>query len=266
VALLDARIPSFSYGGPPILQGIEVRADRPGLLALLGPNGSGKSTLLKILAGLLPAPGATLHIHDRTILGRPAREVASLVSWVPQRPEIAEGLTVREMVRVGRYRIERPLRPLPPAEEALIQSALDEAALAPLAERDACTLSGGEAQRALLARALAQKAPVLLLDEPIASLDLRFQEETYARLQGLAQAGRLVLVADHHVELVADYADRLLLLSAGRIVADGPPSEVLTVQNLREVFGIERVLFADPVSGSPRLARPERSRPFAGMP
>jgi iron complex transport system ATP-binding protein len=245
---------------------VRVRVEGPGLLALLGPNGSGKSTLLKILAGLLVAPGAEVRMMGQPIPGRPAREVAELVSWVPQRAEVAEGLTVREMVRVARYRIERPLRPLPQSEESTIQAILDEASLGPFSEREASTLSGGEVQRALLARALAQATPVLLLDEPIASLDLRYQEETYTRLRALARSGKLVLVADHHVEVVADYADRLLLLSEGTLVADGPPSEVVTEEHLRTAFGIERTLFADPVSGSPRLARPERPRTDGGAP
>jgi iron complex transport system ATP-binding protein len=186
----------------------------------------------------------------------PPREIARWIAWVPQRSEVAEGMTVREMVRVGRYRIERPLRALPERDEARVTAVLGESDLLALADREAGTLSGGEYQRAVLARALAQETPLLLLDEPIASLDLRFQEEVYARLRRLADQGRLVLVADHHVELAADYADRLLLLRDGSVHADGPPREVLTSRRIQEVFGVERRLFPDPVTGSPRLARP----------
>jgi iron complex transport system ATP-binding protein len=261
--MLEARIPSFSYRGPTVLREIEIRAPEAGLLALVGPNGSGKSTLLRILAGLLPCPQADVRILGRSLAELRPRRMAELVAWVPQRAEEAEGMTVREMVRVGRYRVEEPLRPLPEAEEERITSTLAQAGLGPLADRDAGTLSGGEYQRALLARAMVQATPLLLLDEPIASLDLRFQEEVYARLRELARSGRLVLVADHHIELAADHADRLLLLHEGRIAAEGVPREVLTGKRILEVFGVDRVVFSDPVSGSPRLARPGPARPGA---
>jgi iron complex transport system ATP-binding protein len=165
-------------------------------------------------------------------------------------------MTVREMVRIGRYRIERPLRPLPPEEQSRIDAALEAVGLLGLADREVETLSGGEWQRALVARAVAQETPVLLLDEPIANLDLRYQEEVYALLKRLALDGRLVLVADHHLEIAASYADRVLLLHQGSIVADGPPAAVLTTERIAEVFDVRLDVFADPVAGSPRLSRP----------
>jgi iron complex transport system ATP-binding protein len=258
-ALLDVRIPEFSYGGPVVLQRIELRAAEPGLIALVGPNGSGKSTLLRILAGLLSCRGAEVRIQGLPLGTMRPREIAERVAWVPQRSETAEGMTVREMVRIGRFRVERPLRPLPDMEERRITNVLADTGLTALADREAGSLSGGEHQRAVLARVLVQETPVLVLDEPIASLDLRFQEEVYERLRRLSRGGRLVLVSDHHVELAADYADRLLLLRDGAVRADGPAREVLTRESIREVFGVERQLFPDPVSGSPRLARPARS-------
>jgi iron complex transport system ATP-binding protein len=140
-----------------------------------------------------------------------------------------------------------------------IESALESVGLQVLADREVETLSGGEWQRALVARAIAQDTPVLLLDEPVASLDLRYQDEVYVLLRRLADDGRLVIVADHHLEIAASYADRALLLRQGTIVADGPPDTVLTAETIADVFDVRLDVFADPVTGSPRLSRPRRS-------
>lgn len=254
--ILDVSVPSFRYNAAPVLHRIEIKVDRRTLVALIGPNGSGKSTLLKIAGGLLRGEGASVVIEGKSIDDLSYRDVARLISWVPQRAEQVFAMTVREMVRVGRYRVQRPLRPLPDSEESRIDSALESTGIGHLANREVDTLSGGEWQRALIARAVAQDTPILLLDEPVASLDLRYQDEVYLLLRRLASAGRLILVADHHLEVAASYADRTLLLEAGKIVADGPPGDVLTSEKIASVFGVELDVFPDPVTGSPRLSRP----------
>lgn len=258
--LLRVAVPTFRYNTTPALANIDLSVARPCLAALLGPNGSGKSTLLKIAAGLLRASRATVQIRGESVGSLSIREVARLLAWVPQRADLPFAVTVREMVRVGRYRIERPLRPAPPEEGSRIETALESVGLSGLADREVETLSGGEWQRALVARAIAQDTPVLLLDEPVANLDLRYQDEIYILLRRLADDGRLVVVADHHLEIAASYADRALLLHRGTIVADGPPASVLTAETIRDVFGVRLDVFADPVTGSPRLSRPKATR------
>jgi iron complex transport system ATP-binding protein len=153
---------------------------------------------------------------------------------------------------------ERPLWPLPAADEEIHRAR--EVGLDLLAEREVETLSGGEWQRAMIARAVAQDTPILLLDEPIASLDLRYQDEIYRLLRGLASSGRLILVADHHLETVAAHADRLILLREGRKICEGPPAEVLTAERIEETFAVRVRVFQDPVTGTPRLSRPDDSR------
>ncbi|MDM7917362.1 MAG: ABC transporter ATP-binding protein [Candidatus Eisenbacteria bacterium] len=253
---LDVEVDRFGYDGTEVLRDVRLRFDRPGLAALLGPNGSGKSTLLRIAAGLAREPGCRVRIHGKDLTRMGAREAAALVAWVPQRAEAVFAMSVREMVRVGRFRAHGvgPARGAA-GEEERIEAALESVGMLDLAHRDVDTLSGGEWQRALIARAVAQDTPVMLLDEPVASLDLRYQDEIYQLLRALASQGRAILVADHHIDLAACYCDRLLLLREGRIDADGPPS-VLQEETIARVFGIRTAVFPDPVTGTPRVSRP----------
>ncbi len=240
-----------------MLHDINVLFESPSLVALLGPNGSGKSTLLKLMGGLLCSKGESIQVDRLSLADLPAREAARWIAWVPQRADAVFAMSVREMVRVGRYRVERPMRAVPHEEEESVNVVLERVGLVDLADRDVTTLSGGEWQRALVARAVVQDAPIVLLDEPVASLDLRYQDEVYRLLRELASEGRLIIVADHHLEIAASYADRTLLLSGGVIVADGTAEEVMTTESISRVFDVHANVFKDPVSGSPRLSRPE---------
>jgi iron complex transport system ATP-binding protein len=141
-------------------------------------------------------------------------------------------------------------------EEQEVERAVAEVGLASMIDREVDTLSGGEWQRALIARAVVQDTPVMLLDEPIAGLDLRYQEEVYLLLRRLAVNGRLILVADHHLEVAASHAERIIMLDQGRVAADGDASEVLTAERIAKVFDVRIQVFLDPVTGSPRLSRP----------
>jgi iron complex transport system ATP-binding protein len=254
---VDVRAKAIGYGGRAILERIELTIRGPGVVAIVGRNGAGKSTLLKATVGLLRGAGIDVSICGQSLSGLPPRRIAGLAAWVPQRAETVFAMSLVEMVRVGRYRMNVPLRRAP-GEESMIRSALGQVGLADLADREVDTLSGGEWQRALVARAIVQDAPVLVLDEPVASLDLEYQEQVYRLLTRLAEQGRLVIVADHHLEVAASYAGRILGLRDGRVVADGAPADVLTSERIEEIFGVRVRVFSDPVTGSPRLSRPER--------
>lgn len=253
---LEIRAAHIGYGPDIVLRDIVLSLGGPGIVALVGRNGSGKSTLLKTAAGLLRGAGVHVSINGHAIGSLSPRRLAALIAWVPQRAETVFAMSVREMVRVGRYRMASPLRAIPGEEDA-IREAVDRVGLAALMNREVDTLSGGEWQRALVARAVVQEAPVLLLDEPVASLDLQYQDEVYQLLRDLAHEGKLVLVADHHLEVAASYADRILGIGDGRIVADGRPEQVLTTERIEQVFGVRVQVFPDPVTGTPRLSRPE---------
>lgn len=257
---LEVAVRTFAYDGEPVLRHVDLAFAGPGLGALVGPNGSGKSTLLKIASGLIRSSGASVAVCGKSVDAISPRALAGLIAWVPQRADLLFAMTVREMVRIGRYRVERPMRRLPAGEEEIVDSAIREVGLEKLGDREVETLSGGEWQRAMIARAIAQDTPVLVLDEPIASLDLRFQDEIYRLLRRLASSGRLVLVADHHLEVVAAHADRLILLSGGGIAADGPPAKILTAERIEETFGVRAQVFPDPFTGTPRVSRTEEKR------
>ncbi len=253
---LAINVASYGYDTGFRLEGVQLAFPGSGLVALVGPNGSGKSTLLRLAAGLIHGPGVHISIRGFLLRDLSKRDTARVVSWVPQRAEAVFSMTVREMVRVGRYRWNRPLRDPAPEDEREIERAVAEVGLAPMIDREVDTLSGGEWQRALIARAVAQDTPVMLLDEPIAGLDLRYQEEVYLLLRRLAADGRLVLVADHHLEVAASHAERIVMLHRGRVAADGSATEVLTADRIARVFDVKVEVFHDPVTGSPRLSRP----------
>jgi len=235
---LATRDLSAAYDGAAVFCAIRFRLARGELAALVGPNGAGKTTLLHLLAGLQAPSSGDVILAGRTLAAYPRREVARRIAFVPQFSDVVPGVTVREAVGLGRYPWMGPLAPPSAADRRAVERALAEMDLAPLAERTLETLSGGERQRVLLARALAQETPVLLLDEPAANLDLRYQQETFARLRQLVGERQIaVLVAEHHLNLVAATCDRLLVLHAGRLWADGPPAEVVTDRLLSEVFG-----------------------------
>ena len=242
----------FGYGGHPFLQVEAVELKGGEFVGLLGPNGAGKSTLLRLLAGLEFASAGTVEICGQSIARISAPERARRLAWVPQRSETPFDWTVREMVALGRYPFLRERLRDRPEDGAVVASALEHVGLDALADRPIATLSGGEWQRALVARALAQEPIALLLDEPVANLDLRYQREISELLRAIStERGVAVLVADHHLDLLAHHSDRLLLLDGGRIVAEGPARDVLTEERLAAVF--HTAVRVEDVDGRPRI-------------
>jgi len=225
-----------TFGRTPAVAGVTMTAGA-GVLGLLGPNGAGKTSLLRAVAGLLPCSG-TVSLHGTRLeeLGR--RERAQRLALVPQEPRTPPWLTVAEYVLLGRTPYLRPLaREGEPDREAAARS-LARLDLDELAERTLGTLSGGERQRVVVARALAQEASIVLLDEPTASLDIGHQQQALDLLDVLRDTEGLTLVAAmHDLTLAAQYADRVLLLDAGRLVADGAPADVLTEEALARHYG-----------------------------
>ncbi|TQJ57708.1 iron complex transport system ATP-binding protein [Streptomyces sp. SLBN-115] len=242
---------TVSYDGVDVVHGASV-ALRPGeVTVLVGPNGSGKSTLLRTIARLQPARHATLRIDaDTDGLTLTAREFARHVALLTQGRPTPSGLTVRDLVEFGRYpyrgRFGRP----DPDASAAVDRALALTGVTDLAERGADHLSGGQLQRVRLAGCLAQETGVLLLDEPTTYLDLRYQIELLDLIRDLADDhGIAVGVVLHDLDQAAAVADRITLLEAGRIVADGPPEDVLTPERLTAVYGIRIDVDTDPLTG-----------------
>ncbi len=254
---LAARDIEISYDArlAPILAGLTVSVRAGEFVGVVGPNGSGKSTLVRALSrALRPSRGAVL-LGNRDLFRQVStRDSARAIGVVPQSAGLTFGFTVREIVRMGRspHLPRRPFAAEAAGDERIVTEAMASAGVGALAGRVATTLSGGEWQRVLIARALAQQPDVLLLDEPTAHLDIRHQWDTLGLARSLAHDGRkAVLAVLHDLNLAAGYCDRVILLSQGRIVAQGPPEAVLTPAHIRDVYGARVWVRCHPTSGRP---------------
>ncbi len=226
-----------------ILRDVSFRLEHGERVALIGPNGAGKSTLLRALTGILrPSTGRVL-LDERPIVGLDRAEVARRLAVVPQQTALPFSMRVEEVVALGRLPHESALRGAGPADRAAVAAAIDRVGVGHLLGRDARELSLGERQLVLLALAVAQESPVLLLDEPTVHLDLRHQVEAMELLRDLNERDGTALVAVlHDLGLAAHFFPRLVIMDHGRVVADGPPAAVLTDARIRETFGVEPAL------------------------
>ncbi|MET7952157.1 ABC transporter ATP-binding protein [Micromonospora sp. NPDC005324] len=243
---------TLGYGDRTVVDALDLDVLDGGVTAVIGPNGCGKSTLLRALGRLLaPSAGAVL-LDGRRIDRLPSREVARELGLLPQAPVAPEGLTVADLVARGRHPHRSLLRQWSRDDEAAVTEALAWTGVADLAERPVDELSGGQRQRVWLSMALAQGTDVLLLDEPTTYLDVAHAIEVLDLVDRLhADRGRTVVMVLHDLTLAARYADQLVVMSQGRIAAAGEPTEVLTADVVREVFGIRASVVPDPVSGRP---------------
>ena len=243
----------------PALDDISVEVAPGTLYAVLGPNGSGKSTLMRAMLGISPLASGRVTLDGRAAEAWGRRERARSIGAVPQSEAIAFPLTTREMVAMGRYPHLAALAGESADDRAAIGRALQACELVDLAERDVMTLSGGELQRARIARALAQEPRALVLDEPTASLDIRHEMAILELLRTSVDRGMTVVLITHGLDTAAQFADRMLLLSRGKLAAEGTPSEVIREDVLAEVYGWPVAVHADPDSGAPRVT-PRRAR------
>jgi iron complex transport system ATP-binding protein len=228
---------SVELGSARVLDRIDARISPGEWVALIGPNGAGKSTLLRATAGLLPY-GGSVTLGGNEVSSLPRREMARRLAFVPQAPLLPPGMRVDEYVLLGRTAHLGPFGGESPRDLEIAGRALARPDLGSLAHRRLQTLSGGEQQRAVLCRALAQEAPLLLLDEPTTSLDIGRQQQALELVATLREHGELtVLCAMHDITLAAQYADRLIVLSHGHVVAEGPPAEIANAELISEHYG-----------------------------
>ncbi len=223
---------TVAYGGRPVLWNVDLTIAEPCLFGIIGPNGAGKSTLLKSALGLVPL------VHGTTrFWGRPLPEVRGRVGYVPQRETVDWDfpVSVMDVVLMGTYGRLGWFRRPGSRERSLARECLDRVGLIDVADRQIGRLSGGQQQRVFLARALAQEADVYFLDEPMAGVDARSQEQIFGVLAGLRSEGRLVVVVHHDLRTAAAWFDRIALIDM-RLVATGPTAEVLTPDNLRRTY------------------------------
>jgi iron complex transport system ATP-binding protein len=233
---------------------------------IVGANACGKSTLLRGLARLLKPAAGTVTLDGKDIHTRPAREVARTLGLLPQHPSAPDGITVRDLVGRGRYPHQGFFRSRSAGDhDPAVQRALSATETRELADRNVDELSGGQRQRVWIAMALAQETEVLLLDEPTTYLDLAHQVEVLDLITDLnRRRGTTVAIVLHDLNLAARYADHIIAMKSGRIVAEGTARAVVTEELVRKVFGLESRVVPDPVSGTPLiipLGRHHRSSP-----
>lgn len=238
--LLSLRNVSVRYGRATVVDGASFVIDRPQVVAILGPNGSGKTTLLRAMLGLTPFDGSILWDGNETIVQHP-QVLAKRVAYLAQSPSSVVGQTVAQTILAGRFAKRGSFDFLDSTDDAAtVRSIAGRLDLTDLLDRPIERLSGGQRQRVFLGRCLAQGTSTLVLDEPATFLDIRHQLDLYGQVRRLCrEEGKTIVMACHDLNLAATHADRMLVVNAGRIVADGPPAMMLTERLLAEVYDVQ---------------------------
>lgn len=244
---------SVSFGETQVFESVSADIPDGRFLGLVGPNGAGKSTLLRTLSGAVTPDSGTVSIDGADVAARTSREHSRLVSVVPQDTSLAFSFEVRHFVEMGRTPYRSRFAPPDEVDRARVDRALDRTNTAQFETRSVDELSGGERQRVVLARALAQNTPVILLDEPTASLDVHHQVEILSLVADLAQSGKTIVAAIHDLDLAARFCDELLLLADGSCIERGPPADVLSAETIESAFGATSVISNNPVTWTPSV-------------
>jgi iron complex transport system ATP-binding protein len=261
-AELEARGVTVHRGARTVLDSVSVYAAPGDVIGVVGPNGCGKSTLLRALVGVARPQSGEVLLDGRDITTLSARRRARSVATVLQENPTDFDLRAREVVAMGRAPFKRMLQRDDAADAAIIDRALELVGVAHLADQPVTMMSGGERQRVVVARAVAQQPRLLVLDEPINHLDIRHQFDVLALPRTL---GVTAVIALHDLNLAAHHCDRLYVVHHGRVVRSGPPAEVLTAELLREVYDIGAVVRPHPVTGRPEISYgPAAGADFAG--
>ncbi|MET8557865.1 ABC transporter ATP-binding protein [Streptomyces sp. NPDC004959] len=251
---LETRDVRLGYDGREIVPGLSVSIPTGSFTVIVGPNACGKSTLLRAMARLLtPLSGAVL-LDGKSVQEMPTREVASVLGILPQSPVAPEGISVADLVGRGRYPHQGFFRRWTDEDDTAVAEALLSTDVLDLADRPVDELSGGQRQRVWIAMALAQRTELLLLDEPTTYLDLSHQLDVLDLLTDLNRERGVTMVAVlHELNLACRYADHLIAMADGRVVAEGAPADVVTEELVTETFGMRCSVIADPASGTPMV-------------
>ncbi len=244
---------AITLGHNPILKGIHLFARNGEFVGIIGPNGSGKSTLLKCVYRVLKPERGAVYLDGQALLGMSIRESAKRLAVVAQHNHTSFEFTVRDIVLMGRSPHKRTMERDTKEDYDIVNDALERAGMRAFAERDFSTLSGGEQQRIILARALAQQPQCLILDEPTNHLDIKYQLQL---LNVVKRLGVTTLAAFHDLNIAAMYCDRLYAIDQGAVVAQGRPEEILTPPLIRRLYGVDAAVFRDAYSNIHITYRP----------
>jgi iron complex transport system ATP-binding protein len=249
---LSAESLTLAYGDRTIVQGMDLAIPPGRITAIVGANGCGKSTLLRALARLLAPRAGQVILDGEALHTLPTKEIARVMGLLPQGPVAPEGIAVADLVGRGRHPHQKLLARWSPHDYDVVAQSLAATGIADLADRAVDELSGGQRQRVWIAMALAQETDILLLDEPTTFLDVAHQVEVLDLLTDLnRERGTTIVMVLHDMNLAARYADHMFALRSGRLVAAGPPQEVVTSELIRDVFDLDALVIPDPLSGTP---------------
>jgi iron complex transport system ATP-binding protein len=255
MGILDVRNLSAGYDGGFVIRDISLTVAPGEFVAVLGRNGAGKSTLIKAVQNLLGNVQGKVTCDGEDVFRMGPRRIAAKIAYVPQLAEPVFEYTAGEVVLMGRFARQGRLERVSAADETAVAEAMRLTEISGFAHKRLSQLSGGERQRVFIARALAQDAPLLLLDEPSLHLDIAYQAEIYGILKDLQEArGKAVVVAEHNINLAAAYAERLVFLKDGTVSADGTPAETVTAAKILEIFGAEVDIRENIRTGLPEIS------------
>jgi iron complex transport system ATP-binding protein len=256
---------SLGYRDRSIIDGLSVAIPNGKITAIVGPNACGKSTLLRGLSRLLAPTAGEVILDGQNIHGLRTRDVATVISLLPQTPQAPDSITVVDLVGRGRYPHQGWFRKWSPEDDDIVEEAMKATGVQALASRSINELSGGQRQRAWIAMALAQRTDILLLDEPTTYLDITHQIDVLDLLIDVNRAsGTTVVMVLHDLNLACRYADHLIAMRDGGIMAEGKPADIITTELVRDVFELDSIIQPDPVSGTPTvvaIGRHHRPRP-----
>ncbi|MGP3779490.1 ABC transporter ATP-binding protein [Halanaerobium saccharolyticum] len=242
----------FSYAAEEILKGIDLEIEAGSFIGIIGPNASGKSTLLKNISSSLKSDSGTVYLDSKLLNDYSSIELARKMAVVPQNTEVNFNFNVYDIIMMGRHPYQKRWSGVNKKDKKIVKEVMEVTDTLKLRSKSINELSGGERQRVIIARALAQKPDVLLLDEPTSSLDINYQGEIYDLLNYLNQELNLTIITvSHDLNLTAQYCEELILLKEGRIFAAGPAEDVLTEENIRQVYKAEVLIKTNPLSDRP---------------
>lgn len=251
--MIHAEDISFSFGDTPVLESVSLAVTEGELVGLIGPNGAGKTTFLRLISGVLTPSQGTVTLDGDALDSLSTHEVGQRVAVVPQQTELSFDFSIRDVITMGRHPYQGRLERLQSADRSMVDRAMEQTETAYLADRPFSAISGGERKRVLIARAIAQDTPALLVDEPTASLDINHQVSVFELLRSLVAQDKAILAAVHDLNLAARYCDRLVLLAEGQIQASGTAESVLQSDRLRQAYGIDTSIEENPVTETPMV-------------
>ncbi|MFJ6695108.1 ABC transporter ATP-binding protein [Streptomyces sp. NPDC091272] len=251
------------YPGHPVVDAVDLTVPSGRVVAIVGPNGCGKSTLLRAVARLHKPESGSVRAGDADVWQLTQRKAAHRIALLAQSPQAPEAVTVAGLVRYGRHPHQGLFRQWSREDETAVRAALEATGTTALAERRLDQLSGGQRQRCWLAMVLAQETPIVLLDEPTSALDLGHAVEVLSLVREVAAAGRTVVMVLHDLASAARYADTVVAMNEGRVVAQGPAREVVTAALVKELYGIEADILQAPGDGSPIVVPTARNASLA---